>query len=79
VLFDEIASVYFILRNVLIYFSISTVPVQGTGTVPIASAHCHSLLALEEWDRQTDRHQADALCFPLWKDVVIVIHRVTVT
>ena len=45
VLFDKIASVYFIRENIL-YFSIGYGhwPAQGTSTVPVVSAHFPSLL-----------------------------------
>ena len=42
VLFDKIASVLFYLKNILI-FQHWKCPAQGTGTVPIVSAHFQSL------------------------------------
>jgi len=43
VLFDKIASVYFVEKNVLIFLHWKW-PAEGTGTVPIVSAHFRSLL-----------------------------------
>jgi len=42
VLFDEIASVYFVL-NVYLYFSIGNGQLRETSTVPTVSAHFRSL------------------------------------
>jgi len=43
VLFDKIASVYFIRKIYLYFTSIGNWPAQGTSTVPVVSAHCRSV------------------------------------